>query len=63
MPNAGFPDVRRSVAKSLATLTGLPFAEGCVVMTAGAAGAQETDKTMRYFGADRFLRRERESWE
>jgi len=39
MPNAGFPDVRRSVAKSLGKLTGLPFTEGCVVMTAGAAGA------------------------
>ena len=39
MPNAGFPDVRRNVAESLQRLTGLPFAEGCVVMTAGAAGA------------------------
>ncbi len=39
MPNAGFADVRRNVAESLAKLTGLPFAESCVVMTAGAAGA------------------------
>jgi aspartate aminotransferase len=39
MPNAGFPDVRRNVAESLKRLTGLPFADGCVVMTAGAAGA------------------------
>ncbi len=39
MPNAGFADVRRNVAQSLGKLTGLPFTEGCVVMTAGAAGA------------------------
>ncbi len=39
MPNAGFPDVRRNVAVSLAKLTGLPFSDACVVMTAGAAGA------------------------
>lgn len=39
MPNAGFPDVRKSVAESLQRLTGLPFSGECVVMTAGAAGA------------------------
>ncbi len=39
MANAGFADVRRNVAGSLERLTGLPFREGCVVMTAGAAGA------------------------
>ena len=39
MPNAGFPDVRLRVARSLERSTGLPFTEGLVVMTAGAAGA------------------------
>ena len=39
MPNAGFAEVRRNVAESLKKLTGLPFTESCVVMTAGAAGA------------------------
>lgn len=39
MPNAGFPDVRRAVAESLAAETGLPFTEELVVMTCGAAGA------------------------
>lgn len=39
MPNAGFPDVRRKVAESLRGFTGLPFDEGLVTMTAGAAAA------------------------
>jgi len=39
MPNAGFPDVRAEVARSLARLTGLPFEADHVVMTAGAAAA------------------------
>jgi aspartate aminotransferase len=39
MPNAGFPDVRRKVAHSLARATGLPFSEDHVIMTTGAAGA------------------------
>jgi aspartate aminotransferase len=39
MPNAGFPEVRRAVADSLARSTGLPFAADHVVMTVGAAGA------------------------
>lgn len=39
MPNAGFPDVRRAVAKALSGETGLPFTEELVVMTCGAAGA------------------------
>jgi aspartate aminotransferase len=39
MPNAGFPDVRRSVADSLGRSTGLPFGADHVVMTVGAAGA------------------------
>jgi aspartate aminotransferase len=39
MPNAGFPEVRRAVAESLARSTGLPFAADHVVMSVGAAGA------------------------
>jgi aspartate aminotransferase len=39
MPNAGFPDVRREVARSLAAMTGLPFSADHVIMTSGAAGA------------------------
>ncbi|PWB61743.1 MAG: aspartate aminotransferase [Deltaproteobacteria bacterium] len=39
MPNAGFPDVRRSVAEDLRKGTGLDFTSGLVVMTVGAAGA------------------------
>jgi aspartate aminotransferase len=39
MPNAGFPEVRRAVADSLARSTGLPFAADHVVMSVGAAGA------------------------
>ena len=39
MPNAGFPDVRRAVAESLARSTGLPFAADHVMMSVGAAGA------------------------
>ncbi|GAB4361396.1 MAG: pyridoxal phosphate-dependent aminotransferase [Deltaproteobacteria bacterium] len=39
MPNAGYPEVRREVAKSLSAATGQPFREELVVMTCGAAGA------------------------
>ncbi len=39
MPNAGYPEVRREVARSMAAETGLPFAEELIVMTCGAAGA------------------------
>jgi len=39
MPNAGFPEVRRAVADSLARATGLPFTADHVVMSVGAAGA------------------------
>ena len=39
MPNAGFPEVRRAAAASLAGATGLPFREDQVVMSVGAAGA------------------------
>src|SRR3972149_1975761 len=39
MPNAGFPDVRKTIADSLHRATGLPFALDHVVMSTGAAGA------------------------
>ena len=39
MPNAGFPEVRREVAKSLSSATGLSFTGDLVVMSCGAAGA------------------------
>jgi aspartate aminotransferase len=39
MPNAGYPETRASVAKYLASQTGLPFSLNDVVMTCGAAGA------------------------
>ncbi len=39
MPNAGYPEVRREVAKSMAASTGIPFTEELVIMTCGAAGA------------------------
>jgi len=39
MPNAGFPDVRARVARSLEKETALPFAGSGIVMTVGAAGA------------------------
>lgn len=39
MPNAGFPEVRAAIARSLDGLTGVPFTGNSVVMTSGAAGA------------------------
>ncbi|UCD46438.1 MAG: pyridoxal phosphate-dependent aminotransferase [Deltaproteobacteria bacterium] len=39
MPNAGFPEVRNTVAASLERSTGLPFRGDHVIMTTGAAGA------------------------
>jgi len=39
MPNAGFPDVRKTIADSLHRTTGLPFALDHVIMSTGAAGA------------------------
>ena len=42
MPNAGFPDVRASLARGLAERTGLPFTGEDVLMTTGAAGAINT---------------------
>ena len=38
MPNAGYPETRASVAKHLASQTGLPFTGSDIVMTCGAAG-------------------------
>src|SRR3989304_6312306 len=40
MPNAGFPDVRKTIADSLHRATGLPFALDHVVMSTGAAGGR-----------------------
>ncbi len=42
MPNAGFPDVRASIARGLAGRSGLPFTGEDVIMTVGAAGAINT---------------------
>jgi aspartate aminotransferase len=42
MPNAGFPDVRASIAGHLAQRTGIPFAADDIIMTAGASGALNT---------------------
>jgi len=42
MPNAGFPDVRASIAVGVASRTGLPFSAEDVIMTSGAAGAINT---------------------
>src|SRR5581483_1074228 len=39
MPNAGFPEVRAAVARSLAARSGIPFTADDVLMTTGAAGA------------------------
>ncbi|MCL1926234.1 MAG: pyridoxal phosphate-dependent aminotransferase [Syntrophorhabdaceae bacterium] len=42
MPNAGYAEVRQAVARDLISMTGLPFTQDMVVMTAGAAGAINT---------------------
>jgi aspartate aminotransferase len=39
MPNAGFPDVRATIAAGLAMRTGLGFTGDDILMTSGAAGA------------------------
>jgi aspartate aminotransferase len=39
MPNAGFPEVRDAIARSLDASTGVPFRGEGIVMTSGAAGA------------------------
>ena len=42
MPNAGFPEVRDTLALRLAARTGLPFSAANIVMANGAAGALNT---------------------
>jgi len=42
MPNAGYPEVRASLAHGLAARTGLPFTADNLIMTSGAAGAINT---------------------
>lgn len=42
MPNAGFPDVRASIARGLAARTGVAFTGNDIIMTNGAAGAINT---------------------
>ena len=42
MPNAGFPEVRASIARGLAARTGVPFTGDDIIMTNGAAGAINT---------------------
>lgn len=39
MPNAGFPEVRATIARQLAARSGVPFTADDVLMTTGAAGA------------------------
>jgi len=42
MPNAGFPEVRATIAAGVAARTGLPFGAEHIIMTTGAAGAINT---------------------
>jgi aspartate aminotransferase len=42
MPNAGFPDVRATIARGLSERIGAPFTGEDVIMTVGAAGAINT---------------------
>jgi len=42
MPNAGFPEVRATVARNLAARSGLPFTAANIIMSNGAAGALNT---------------------
>ena len=39
MPNAGFNDVRKKIAKNISNETNLTFSENEIIMTVGAAGA------------------------
>ena len=39
MPNAGFPEVRATIARRLAERSGIPFTADDILMTTGAAGA------------------------
>ena len=42
MPNAGYPEVRATMARRLAERTGIPFSGDDILMTNGAAGAINT---------------------
>jgi len=42
MPNAGYPEVRASIADRLAARTGVDFGPADIIMTSGAAGALNT---------------------
>ena len=42
MPNAGYPEVRATIARRLAERTGIPFTADDILMTNGAAGAINT---------------------
>ncbi len=42
MPNAGFPEVRATMARRLAERSGIPFTGDDILMTTGAAGAINT---------------------
>jgi aspartate aminotransferase len=42
MPNAGYPEVRATLARGLAARTGVPFTGDDIIMTNGAAGAINT---------------------
>lgn len=42
MPNAGYPEVRATIARGLAARTGVPFTFDDIIMTNGAAGAINT---------------------
>jgi aspartate aminotransferase len=42
MPNAGFPEVRASVARRIERRTGLPYSADNIIMTVGSAGACNT---------------------
>jgi len=39
MPNAGYPEVRATLARRLAERSGIPFTADDIIMTNGAAGA------------------------
>ncbi len=42
MPNAGFPEVRATIARHLAARSGVPFTAANIIMASGAAGALNT---------------------
>ncbi|HTS65989.1 MAG TPA: pyridoxal phosphate-dependent aminotransferase, partial [Candidatus Acidoferrales bacterium] len=42
MPNAGYPEVRESIARRLSARSGVPYSAADILMTTGAAGAINT---------------------